>query len=187
MGVAGAEFSTDVTFSQWFCFLINACSSLRSLLCLEERNTDLQDKIHGNLGHFDAQNDVSVWKLQFRWKGYIPRITPIFRYCGKIVYSIHSQCDQYYTHSVGRCHASPRMLLLVVCAHTALWLVVCSHTALWLVFTIPRYVKFQRCSGVFKHIACRTGACVCVCVFHLYESESIVWHMYRFLVLFTLA
>ena len=28
-GVAGAEFSTDVTFSQWFCFLINACSSLR--------------------------------------------------------------------------------------------------------------------------------------------------------------
>ena len=30
-GVAGAEFSTDVTFSQWFCFLINACSSLRSL------------------------------------------------------------------------------------------------------------------------------------------------------------
>ena len=46
-GVAGAEFSTDVTFSQWFCFLINACSSL-------------QDKILGNLGDFDAQNDVPV-------------------------------------------------------------------------------------------------------------------------------
>src|SRR4029434_216736 len=40
-GVAGAGFSTDVTFSQWFCFLRNhnACSSLRSLLCLIERNT----------------------------------------------------------------------------------------------------------------------------------------------------
>ena len=24
-GVAGAEFSTDVTFSQWFCFLISLC------------------------------------------------------------------------------------------------------------------------------------------------------------------
>ena len=59
-GVAGAEFSTDVTFSQWFCFLINACSSLRSLLCLLERNTALQGKIQGNLGDFDAQNDVSV-------------------------------------------------------------------------------------------------------------------------------
>ena len=59
-GVARAEFSTDVTFSQWFCFLINACSSLRSLLCLLERNTALQGKIQGNLGDFDAQNDVSV-------------------------------------------------------------------------------------------------------------------------------
>jgi len=59
-GVAGAEFSADVTFSQWFCFLINACSLLRSLLCLLERNTALQGKIQGNLGDFDAQNDVSV-------------------------------------------------------------------------------------------------------------------------------
>ena len=59
-GVARAEFSTDVTFSQWFCFLINACSSLRSLLCLLERNTALQGKIQGNVGDFDAQNDVSV-------------------------------------------------------------------------------------------------------------------------------
>src|SRR4029434_9646527 len=48
-GVAGAEFSTDVTFSQWFCFLINACSSLRSLFCLLERKTALQDKIQENL------------------------------------------------------------------------------------------------------------------------------------------
>src|SRR4029434_4748075 len=54
-GVAGAEFSTDVTFSQWFCFLINACSLLQSLLCLLERNTALQGKIQGNLGDFDAQ------------------------------------------------------------------------------------------------------------------------------------
>ena len=59
-GVAGEEFSTDVTFFQWFCFLINACSSLRSLLCLLERNTALQGKIQGNLGDFDAQNYVSV-------------------------------------------------------------------------------------------------------------------------------
>src|SRR4029434_9265529 len=59
-GVARAEFSTDVTFSHWFCFLINACSSLRSLLCLLERNTALHGKIQGNLGDFDAQNDVSV-------------------------------------------------------------------------------------------------------------------------------
>src|SRR4029434_283695 len=61
-GVAGAGFSTDVTFSQWFCFLRNhnACSSLRSLLCFCERNTALQGKIQGNLGDFDAQNDVSV-------------------------------------------------------------------------------------------------------------------------------
>src|SRR4029434_6903484 len=29
-GVAGAEFSADVTFSQWFCSLINVCSSLQS-------------------------------------------------------------------------------------------------------------------------------------------------------------
>ena len=58
--MAGAEFSTDVTFSQWFCFLINACSSLRSLLCLYERNTALQDKIQGNLGDFDAQNDCRL-------------------------------------------------------------------------------------------------------------------------------
>src|SRR4029434_10981443 len=44
-GVAGAEFSADVTFSQWFCSLINVCSSLRSLLFLCERNAVLQGKI----------------------------------------------------------------------------------------------------------------------------------------------
>ena len=48
-GVAGAEFSADVTFSQWFCSLINVCSSLQ-----------LQPKIQGNLGDLYAQNDVSV-------------------------------------------------------------------------------------------------------------------------------
>src|SRR4029434_9510192 len=48
-GVSGAEFSTDVTFSQWFCFLINVCSSLQSLLCLFERNIALQPNIQGNL------------------------------------------------------------------------------------------------------------------------------------------
>ena len=40
--------------------LFNVCSSLQSLLCLFEINTVLQDKIQGNLGDFDAQNDVSV-------------------------------------------------------------------------------------------------------------------------------
>src|SRR4029434_3949412 len=84
-GVAGAEFSTDVTFSQWFCFLINACSSLRSLWCLLERNTALQGKIQGNLGDFDAQNDVSVRKWQFCFKGYIPRIPSVFRYRGNVL------------------------------------------------------------------------------------------------------
>src|SRR4029434_10928976 len=78
----GVEFSTDVTFSQWFCFLINACSSLRLLLCLLEINTAVQGKIQGNLGDFDAQNDVSVWKLQFCFKGYIPRIPSVFCYRG---------------------------------------------------------------------------------------------------------
>src|SRR4029434_2324119 len=68
-GVAGAEFSADMTLSQWFCSLINVCSSLQSLLCLFERNTALQDKIQGNLGDFDAQNDVSVCKLQFCFEG----------------------------------------------------------------------------------------------------------------------
>src|SRR4029434_10393897 len=55
-GVAGAEFSADVTFSQWFCFLINACSSLQSLLCLFERNTALQPRIQGNLGDLYVKN-----------------------------------------------------------------------------------------------------------------------------------
>src|SRR4029434_7991914 len=49
-GVAGAEFSADVTSFQWFCSLINVCSSLQSLLCLFERNIALQPKIQGNLG-----------------------------------------------------------------------------------------------------------------------------------------
>src|SRR4029434_1970755 len=64
-GVAGAEFSADVTFSQWFCSLINVCSSLQSLLCLFERNIALQPKIKGNLGDLYEQNDVSVSKVQF--------------------------------------------------------------------------------------------------------------------------
>src|SRR4029434_940788 len=55
-GVARAEFSTDVTFSQWFCFLINACPSVRSLLCLFERNTACI--LQGNLGNLYAQNYV---------------------------------------------------------------------------------------------------------------------------------
>ena len=70
-GVAGAEFSTDV-FSQWFCFLINACSSLRSLLCLLERNTALQGKYRGIwaiLMHkmmFPSESCNSVSKGTFR-------------------------------------------------------------------------------------------------------------------------
>src|SRR4029434_8975597 len=89
-GVAGAEFSTDLTFSQWFCFLINACSSLRSLLCLLERNTALQGKIQGNLGDFDAQkmifpsescNSVSKGTFRefrpfFRPRKFSPRVPP---------------------------------------------------------------------------------------------------------------
>ena len=79
-GVAGAEFSADVTFSQWFCSLINVCSSLQSLLCLFERNIALQPKIQGNLGDLYEQNDVSVSKVQFRFKVFIPRIPSVFRY-----------------------------------------------------------------------------------------------------------
>ena len=58
-GVAGAEFSADVTFSQWFCSLINVCSSLQSLLCLFERNIALQPNIQGNLGQ--------IWKRSESW------------------------------------------------------------------------------------------------------------------------
>src|SRR4029434_3583995 len=54
-GVAGAEFSADVTFSQWFCSLINVCSSLQSLLCLCERNAVLKGKIA-----FESCNSVFV-------------------------------------------------------------------------------------------------------------------------------
>src|SRR4029434_4526526 len=68
-GLAGAEFSADVTFCQWFCSLINVCSSLQSLLCLFERNIAWQ-----NLGDLYAQNDVSVSKVQFHFKVFIPRI-----------------------------------------------------------------------------------------------------------------
>ena len=46
-GVAGAEFSADVTFSQWFCSLINVCSSLQSLLCLFERIQPCSRKYRG--------------------------------------------------------------------------------------------------------------------------------------------
>src|SRR4029434_2627507 len=63
--------------------LINVCSSLQSLLCLFERNIALQPKIQGNLGDLYAQNDVSVSKLQFRFKVFIPRIPSVFRYRGK--------------------------------------------------------------------------------------------------------
>src|SRR4029434_6937379 len=82
-GVAGAEFSADMTFSHWFCSLINVCSSLQSLLCLFERNIAMQPKIHGNLGDLYEQNDVSVSKVQFRFKVFIPRIPSVFRYRGK--------------------------------------------------------------------------------------------------------
>src|SRR4029434_5717870 len=75
--------SADVTISQWFCSLINVCSSLQSLLCLFERNIALQPKIQGNLGDLYEQNDVSVSKVQFRFKVFIPRIPSIFRYRGK--------------------------------------------------------------------------------------------------------
>src|SRR4029434_1555746 len=59
-GVAGAEFSADVTFSQWFCSLINVCSSLQSLLCLCERNAVLQGKIA-----FESCNSVFVGKTKY--------------------------------------------------------------------------------------------------------------------------
>src|SRR4029434_1467690 len=70
-GVAGAEFSADVTFSQWFCSLINVCSLLQSLLCLFERNIALQPKIQGNLDDlynkmmFPFQRCNSVSKCSF--------------------------------------------------------------------------------------------------------------------------
>src|SRR4029434_7235118 len=82
-GVAAAEFSADVTFSQWFCSLINVCSSLQSLLCLFERKIALQPKIQGNLSDLYEQNDVSVSKVQFRFKVFIPRSPSVLRYCGK--------------------------------------------------------------------------------------------------------
>src|SRR4029434_1807612 len=91
------NYVTDVTFSQWFCFLINACSSLRSLLCLLERNTALQGKIRGNMGDFDAQNDVSVSKVQFRFKVFIPQIPSVFRYRGKSLALITSDRISHLT------------------------------------------------------------------------------------------
>ena len=75
-GVAVAEFSADVTFSLWFCSLINVCSSLQSLLCLFERNTALQPKIQGICMHkkmFPSESCNSVSKGTFRE----------FRYHGK--------------------------------------------------------------------------------------------------------
>src|SRR4029434_4535986 len=75
--------SADVTFSQWFCSLINVCSSLQSLLCLFERNIALQPKIQGNFGDLYERDDVSVSKVQFRFKVFIPRIPSVFRYRGK--------------------------------------------------------------------------------------------------------
>src|SRR4029434_5467158 len=78
-GRSGVQHRRDI-FS---CFLINACSSLRSLLCLFEINIALQPKIQGNLGDLYEQNDVSVSKVQFRFKVFIPRIPSVFRYRGK--------------------------------------------------------------------------------------------------------
>src|SRR4029434_10349133 len=69
----------------FFVFLMNACSSLQSLLCLFDRNIALQPKIQGNLGDLYAQNDVSVSKLQFRFKVFIPRIPSVFRYRGNFL------------------------------------------------------------------------------------------------------
>src|SRR4029434_11322521 len=63
-GVARAEFSTDVTFSQWFCFLINVCSSSRSLLCLCERNAVLQGTIA-----FESCNSVFVGEKNIFYLG----------------------------------------------------------------------------------------------------------------------
>ena len=60
------------TFSQWFCFLINACSSLGSLLCLLERNTACRAKYRGIwaiLLHkmmFPSESSNSVSKGTFR-------------------------------------------------------------------------------------------------------------------------
>src|SRR4029434_8647429 len=55
-GHSGVQKRRDI----FLVFFMNACSSLLSLLCLLERNAVLQGKIQGNLGDFDAQNDVSV-------------------------------------------------------------------------------------------------------------------------------
>src|SRR4029434_3511851 len=97
-GVAGAEFSADVTFSQWFCSLINVCSSLQSLLCLFERNIALLPKIQGNLGDLYEQNYVSVSKVQFRFKVFIPRIPSVFRYRGKslALFVGEKQCRRWW-------------------------------------------------------------------------------------------
>src|SRR4029434_1051991 len=71
-GVAIAEFSTDVTFSQWFCFLINACSSLQSLLCLFERYIANSPKYRGiwaicmHKMMFPSESSNSVSKGSFR-------------------------------------------------------------------------------------------------------------------------
>ena len=40
----------------------------KSLLCLLERNTALQCKIHGNLGDFNAQNYVSGVKVAIQFQ-----------------------------------------------------------------------------------------------------------------------
>src|SRR4029434_2466750 len=78
-GVAGAEFSADVTFSQWFCSLINVCSLLQSLLCLFERNIALQPKIQGNLD--DLYNKM-MFPFQRCNSVFILRIPSVFRYRG---------------------------------------------------------------------------------------------------------
>ena len=52
-------------------------------MCLFERNIALQPKIQGNLGDLYEQNDVSVSKVRFRFKVFIPRIPSVFRYRGK--------------------------------------------------------------------------------------------------------
>src|SRR4029434_2099279 len=67
-GVVGAEFSTDATFSQWFFFLINACSSLRSLKEIQPCSAKYR-RIWAILMHkimFPSESCNSVSKGTFR-------------------------------------------------------------------------------------------------------------------------
>src|SRR4029434_392440 len=87
--------------------LIIVCSSLRSLLCLFERNIALQPKIQGNLGDLYAQNYVSVSKLQICFKGCISRIPSVFRYRGHFLPAYPSLgTDVVVKQSEWICHLS---------------------------------------------------------------------------------